>query len=1266
MQLRIALLGLSLLATGFNGLLAAPADYNAISGYGTEIPRLTQAANDVSIVNIQLAGETTEPDGRIRLSFTASLQNSGDSYYESARIAFDPPGPGWPVEIVDDTHMFADIAPQSTVAMPETIVLLAPAADALAVKNAVLAGQRLRATATELFQFRLPPVAVDEATGEAYDSATENLLTRGVTLIFSESTPLLAGLQPGTLLMEVPFLHTLPRVFDMPPPGEKAKLIGLAKHVSSSQYVMGAGHSIRTDRMVEVTSVTFEGDGSVRVHGQQFGGPPPDWLFNPLVNFWHSQTDPDLRGFVDNLRHGTLSVEAIDAFDPPADGDPAARDPFDPPAGNTAFTYLENLQLEIERNALLNADQVRHPRLSELNGFFALHMPINDLKITRGITVDGQVLLQGMKVGIDVRYSGLLPVRVTVRLGSELELNLRVTVNPGTDNNGLAEIEREKQIVDFGLPTIYFSIAGVPVKVQPRFSAKVGVTASVPTQVVLPFTGSYEAGVEWIWDLTKPPGMQVSSEPFSEHRPLTLSKPQIADSLALNVTAWAEARASLIINDIAGPYIGPRANFNFSVTPFASDWWEADADVDILSGFSIRLLGFELADPVIATFNGPNLFSTDSDGPATRGSAVGQPPPGPLDPAEGGDVRWAKTLQWNNDGPAPYTAQIIRSKLPGVNGETFLIAPNAFEVAPPVVSLDKRGNPLWARGVNFLFPRKIAATPDGGVIAYCETTASAQVIARFSQSGTVLWVKGAVAVNDDPGQTAKLTKIASVIIRPTTPGDFEILLVGDVNNDATIFDNDPVVMRFDDDGNALASHRFASTNMLESVRDAILLQDGGLLLAGEARGNSDGTPINAGAEWGGWLMKVDPTDWDVVWSVRSKPAITWTRVVENPDGVIFTAGNFAPIITADIPAMAVGRYLPDGTIDRMISLCEPTVDSTAFIDGPDKGVRNYPNATEWLEDSGYTPHDLLHTLAWTPNGLAIGGVTGNGDNTAPISALLTEKLSVRWMVTHEGDGSPDATVDMLLEDEGIYYLTLSKSFGNSGGLPILTLAKQPYEGTVPYHLSTHALVKYLQPSVYDLLGGNWTIDVPSPPQGYEETEDFTSRYTLQSLTTLPAPPLPEPSAFQDISGFLVRDLHLGNPHAPMNYAQWRDYMQLAPNAAPDADSDGDLVSDWIEYLLAGNPHTPDMFPPAILGISRRPDGGIRLHTLRSHAVGMEYTPMQYVTHLGSEMWQPLGELPEDWQPEPSLPSDPANTRRLHLDLNPDTSPRRFFRMLLEP
>lgn len=81
---------------------------------------------------------------------------------------------------------------------------------------------------------------------------------------------------------------------------------------------------------------------------------------------------------------------------------------------------------------------------------------------------------------------------------------------------------------------------------------------------------------------------------------------------------------------------------------------------------------------------------------------------------------------------------------------------------------------------------------------------------------------------------------------------------------------------------------------------------------------------------------------------------------------------------------------------------------------------------------------------------------------------------MRWMVTHEGDGLPDSTLDVIPTPEGICSVAiLSSSFGSVAGLGILQIAKQPYDGSVPYHSSTHAIVKYLQPTVYNLLVGSW-------------------------------------------------------------------------------------------------------------------------------------------------------------------------------------------------
>ncbi|MBL9114255.1 MAG: hypothetical protein JNJ83_04560 [Verrucomicrobiaceae bacterium] len=1240
-------------------LLGAPADFNAVSGYGTILEKLSPTINEVTIEAITLASETTEPDGRKRLSFTASLHNTGEGYFEGAQIRFDkpttPPSPEWPIEIVNDAVVMPDLEPSGTVTLPQPIVLLAPAADANAVKNAVLAGQHLYARATELYQFRLPPSPIDDATNDAFDHATSNLLNDDISLYFEQMTPFLQALQPGTLLMETIMTDSVTRTYD-----GFNNLTGLAKHVSTmKRWGPPDFGRLRTERMVEVESVTLEQDGKVKVHGKQWGGQELD-LSDVLHLIPSLQTNRRVRGFFDNLRTGTLLMEAIDLVDA---GNSEGRDPFDPPVGNTFYTSSETEERAITAAELRDRALLRHPALSDLKGFFSLHMPINEMEIIKGVTVDGEVSLQGAKVGLMVRMKNLAPKFIMVRMGNELEVNLRATIRPGADNTGSLSFEKEKVLTDIALATFYFNVGGVPVEIQPRFKALVGISANVSTQVVLPFTGSFEIGTDYYWDLTAPPGQQFHQEDFKDFRPLALSKPQLADSLSLNVDAWAEAQFSLIINKTIGPYIGPKANFNFQLRPLDNPWWSTSGNVSCKAGFQIRMLGYEITDPAIHEFDGPELFNTGAGGPVQRGSGAGQPPPGPYEPVEGENVRWAKTLQWNNSGPTPYTADI--APVTGAPEEVFLVAPNAFEVSPPVVKLDTKGNVVWAKGAAFMSPRKLAPTPDGGVISYSAAGGDTLALVRHAPNGDVLWVQGVVPVNDDVAQSHRIYSVGGVVVKPTTPGHFEILVGGSLNNNAAAFDDDPFFLKFDDTGALLSSTRYASTNMLETVRDAILLNDGKLLLAGEARGNSDGTPINSGAEWGGWLMKINPDTNQVLWSIRSKPAISWNKVTESPDGIIFTAGNFLPIVTADIPAMTVGAYNANGSIERLISLAEPPITPSSFLDSDDKGVMNYALAKEWLEDSGFTPYDQLLSLAWTPSGLLVTGYTGNGNDTAPMSILLTEKLGVRWMVTHEGDGLPDSTLDVLPTNEGIYTVGVSNSFGSVAGLGILQIAKQPYEGSVPYHKSTHAIVKYLQPTVYNLLVGSWGIHMPHPQVGYEETESFNDRYTPMPLATVAAPPLPQPWNYNDVTGVIQRRLDHGNPNAPMTFTQWVDYMQLPAGTAPEDDFDHDEVSNQMEYLFGGNPYQPDPPLPQLLNISERPDGGIRLHTFRGISSLGTVTPVFTTTALSTSPWLPLGEVPADWQQEPSLFTDPDNTQRLFLDLAPDPATRRFYRMLLD-
>lgn len=1177
---------------------AAPADFNAIPGYGGEIPNLTVAKNDVAIENITLVSETTDTDGRKRLSFTGRLNNTGKGYFQSAQIRFETPvaGSAWDVQIVDDDALIVDLPPNSSAPLPEPIVLMAAADKAETVKAQVLAGQHLRARALELFQFRLPPVAVDEATDEAFDSAVvfPPPFQNQVQLHFSATTPLLAALQPGRLLMETTVTDPVDRSFN-----NDGSLRGLARHVSAEQRFAPVQIGIiRTTRMVEVTGVTINQDGTVVVSGKQFGGEPEGFdPLDPFLNFGDVQTDPRFRGFIDNLVEGTIVVTAKDAFDPPGPGQ-FTRDPFNPPLGTTMFTDSGTVKRQQELSNLRAEKRVRHPRISDVGGFFVMHLPVNDFKITKGLYLDGQVVLDGLVVDIETRFSLGVLKRISLQLTSKIEMNLRLTAGPGAGNEDKPLIEKEKQLASIPGPAIYFSIGSVPIKVQPVFQVKAGVTLDVPMEVVIPFTGSYEAGMQMVWDGTRLPGQQVTFEPVSEVRPLAISKPRLADSLAMEASAWMEAQLSVIVNDTVGPYIGSRVTASFLLAPLQDPWWDMNAKLDVTGGFKLKFLGVELAEVGGPVFQGPELFRRQAPGTAPGGRGVpGGSPPGPHDPVEGGNIRWAKV---HINAPEPFGARV--AKVVGSAEDVFAVI-ESFAVTPPVCRLDANGEVLWSVGSFLVAPRRLAATPDGGVLVL----SGDYLLTRLSGSGQVIWMSSARPVNANG--SSRVAATGQVVVRPLAGNDFEIYMVGSVNNGGVTLDNDLSIIKLNSAGVVQWSKTYPTTNMTESVADAMISNDGALLLCGAAKGNMDNSPINAGASEGGLLVKVSP-DGDILWARRSVPG-TWSSLTQAPDGTIFTAGGFLPLITADIPPLSIGSYKPDGTLNQIVTISE--------ADNNDKAKDAYAGFKDWLPDLGATPYDYGLKVVWTPAGLMAAGTTGLGAKVAPFTMLFSEKLSLRWCVTHEG-GNVETVFDLAVTEGGVFSIGKSSSFGagDNPAIPATVLMKLPFDGTVPLHPKTRSIVKYLQPSVYDFSGGTWDIDVPSPELKYEGTDTLTPGTAALNVVTGELPIFP----YEPVAAFVTARLDRGTPSAPMTYEQWAAYQQI-PGASMNLNEDGDGLTNYEEYLFGGTPWTWEPKSTNLFTLTRQPGGGgVRLQMMRSHAaigVGLD---IERSTDLLT--WLPLG------------------------------------------
>ena len=1156
--------------------------------------------------SISLVSETTEVDGRKRLSFTASLHNTGISYYEGAQIRFEPPGVGWDVQIVDDDAVLPDLPPNSAaVPLPEPIVLIAPAATAETVKAQVRSGQRLVPRAKELWQFRLPAMQMDDATENEYSHAEAVALTTHVKLVFDNTTPLLTALQPGMLVMETTVGDTMNRVINL----GNGQLEGLAFFISCAErFADLETGKLRTTRMVEVISKSIVGN-EVHLICQPHGGEIHPFVFPP--SFETIQTDPRFRGFIDNLRVGTEILDQNGAFDG------TGRDPIDPPVGNTVFGLGEHIFREVTKEpnypgllyCLLQEKRFRHPDLSDLNGLFCTHIPINDLKISNGLTLDGELLMNGMTIGMKVIHRPNLPPKFRLRLTSKVEMNVRVTARLGANNTGASLIDKEKQIASIPGPPLFIPIGQVPVKFQPYFTLRVGLSVSSPMDVVIPFQGSFEAGMDFVWDQSLPEGERVSFEPVTKIKPLGLSKPQLADSLGVTAELWAEGGASLIVNDTIGPYAGLRVSQTFNANPLSDPWWTMSSNLSVTGGFELRFLGFLLTTASSPIFPVVEIPTRNTTGPPTSGSGLpGGVPPGPLDPVEGGNARWARLLRWADD-PSP--AGGILEKVRGSAEDFFMAITSSADVRPPIMRVGPRGDVIWTTGAQLTNPIKLAGTADGGVVVLSYYNLSL-LLTRLDGAGNVVWTSSVRPT--EPNGDQMFFQAGGLVVRELGSGQIEIFVSGEQNNNLSSLDADPYLMKFDNAGALQWSKRFPTPNHIETVKDMILLHDGNLVLAGDSKGNSDNTPPAPGSPVGGWLMKVSPLG-DILWSKRSMAAMFWTSVVEGPDHTLYTAGNVFPFITVDTPAFTVGSHDAEGVPRAIVNIGEAMAN--------DKGAKNSPSPpnpiTDHIPNAGLTPYDRATDIAWTPSGLAVCGTTGLGDQRAPFTMMLTEKLSVRWMVTHEGASFEDIPFSILPTEEGIVQLGSTRSLGslNNGLGSITQLMKLPYDGTVPLRPGTGAIIKYLQPSVYNFTTGNWSINIPSPSWRYLGNEPVT--HTTATLATVPGN---LPGAYTPIPNLTAKRLERGSPSAPMTYTEWADYHQLTLAAATD-NSDGDARNNYQEYLFGGDPLRADAAFPPTLQLRRRPAGGYFVDAVRSHAARNQAIYLQHTTQLATESWQDL-------------------------------------------
>ena len=1034
-----ALLSFLALATS---AFAAPADFNAVTGYGTPInpliisgdsalakasrvltgPFFDAATSELAMENIALASETAEPNSRVRLRFTLTFRNTGSGYYEGIGIEWESPTSGWNGVGVTTILPEGDLEPNATRTLTVPVEVIVPNADRDAAVADILAGKRLRPTATELFRFTLPVAAIDQATETAFSTIAAAPNPGERYLYFSSSTPLLTALQANSLLVEAPAFNPLTR------PSSLASLI----HAQEISGVDDFGQG-RETVIGEVLENIPDGDGRrlrVRTHSLR-----------------------------DVLAHGSF-------LQVPADGyDGATVDPYRPEFGTNAFSQYFDFP-DVSGLGL------RHPLRLPTDAFRAMHFPINDVQIASGIKVDGQILLDALNVEVKVRVRDGDIKHVSMKLGTKAEMTLRLTADLNANNTNGPLASREKQLFTVPLPPLVFNILGVPITIQPNFIGKVGAELRAPTNAVIPVSASMECGVVMGWDDRRPQNDKYFYTPFSKLRPLEVSDPLLNDSLAFTASAFAEAGLQVQVDGIAGPYFGARATAEFVLDPTNNPWWSLDAYVDTVAKFDVDLFGLPLSDPQGILRRGEALFNKARPETVPRGSGLpGGVSPGSFDPVSGGDTRWIRKVEWEQTGPNE-----LRLARLGTTEDVIAIT-QSFATKQPIMRIGAKGNVVWAKGAQIVVPVDI--TPVGANGFYMVGDYLGSGFYAFYDGDGVMQFSQQFKLTD-AGNNGILYYISNIV--STTSGTY---IAGTVYPGGQ-FEQYPFVIKYDTAGNVAWCKKFTATNMNGDVKQAIALADGNLLLCGEAKGSRDPMqPITAGSEYGGMLMKISPSG-SVLWTNRSLGAISYRSCTVGPDGAIYVGGYFQPAGVLDFPSFVVAKHKPNGDMERIVTIGENMAGANPVVPGV---VRDH------LPAAGLTPYDTAARVRWTPIGLVVGGNTErNGVSArAPLMMAFSEQLSLRWWTTHDGTSNEDGLFDFVATGQGLFTAGYTKSIGLSGsGSAVALFNKLPWDGKVKLGPQLSGISKYLLPSVMQLPSPSaLQIGIPSPDQGYHGTFALT-------------------------------------------------------------------------------------------------------------------------------------------------------------------------------
>jgi hypothetical protein len=664
------------LAAIFLGLAnVSPAQNHVASGMGTAF----ESPDELVLLNIRIASESEEPDGRIRVNLEADVLNCGGGQWSASAALIPSNNPIHNFEPVEEESLiyFDEVLPNSTVISPAQASALVPAAEIDTFRVAALAGDFFQFTGFEFYVFTRPVLAVS--------------LKMEMGLLQFQSKSELSTLK-----------------FRLDTVGEGSEGIG----------------QVVADRLeAAVGSVLIE-NPSERKLLRELGLPPNGGVVTPIgpalpflidpVTIDENKNEVIVRGRRLELRDYLVSGTFI------ADSDDIK------PLGRGLYTP------EIEATlAGLQKDEI-----SDLDGVYPMPGEVatrERLAIAHGLTVSGGRLFRAGGLKMKFKFRGGSLSETSIEMSASLASTLLLETEGPADNTGASSSSKESQVAFIPLPLLLFNIAGVPVTVTPTLDLFMGAEVNKTTAVSMPMQIDTSNSVEMSWTPDEGPRFNIEKS----MTPRTTSPPGIMSPASVSARVFGRAELDLTFQVAGlpigiGPHIGVEAGANLTLDPTQTPWWEIDADTRLYHGFELSLLGMNIARQDW-DFGKESIEVKTADGPApAQPTGVDA-----MRSYSAPNTRWMKALHDTYKIGGADDGQIMTSQ---TSDETLALI--NFGTKSSLTKLTANGTRLWTGRFHWSqIPDAGVATPDGGVTVVGQNL-SRCFIAHYDSNGTLVWSHG--------------------------------------------------------------------------------------------------------------------------------------------------------------------------------------------------------------------------------------------------------------------------------------------------------------------------------------------------------------------------------------------------------------------------------------------------------------------------------------------------------------------------------------------